>query len=408
MDPTPVQLQAIPIFMERRDLIVSAPTGSGKSLSFLLPLFALIERGRRSKKLAALILVPTKELAIQLHHQAVMLAKFRGSDEITVATLNAGINTTSEILIATPMLLIKALGRKRLSLKSLRFLVFDEADRLLDRGFLEQADHIIEKCPRKAQKALFSATISSGVEALAAAFTTDPIRIVIGVKGGACKDVEQSLMFVGKDDAGKFLVLRQLLRTGGSLPSPGIIFIREKSSMSAVVDCVAEAGRSAVCMSSDDDFNKRNGSLQAFHRGHASYLVATDLLARGIDFQGVESVLNFDCPETAATYIHRIGRTGRAGSRGKAVTFFSEKDGDCLRTIANVMRDAGCQVPDWILTLPKIKHRDIRKRRISEAHGDLPTKKKPLKKKPTPKQQKKPESPGAPIGSDEEICSDSA
>lgn len=468
-EPTPIQMQAIPVILERRDILGCAPTGSGKSGAFVLPalflascptnvFYAAIKKDsgggrdgddmveeinakkkknrKKDKKndggqklagneggIRSLLLAPSRELAAQLHREVERLGtgKIHGLKSVLLSKANAS-NVISggaggkkglDVLVSTPLRLVECI-KQGLNLGGVRFVVLDEADRLLDaadggsialaRGgnnqrnfevsnisgksgntdeennrydsrkgnrsggtkqieldrqsgsdhtqtFFAQIDSILEALPAGATRALFSATVTPMVRSLSESMLRNPVDVTIGNPGSgpsANTDIDQSLVFVGREE-GKLLAIRQIIQRG--IKPPVIIFLQSKERAQALfrelmydrinVD-VIHAGRSQAA---------RDRVVAKFRKGDTWVLICTDLVARGIDFKGVNMVINYDLPDSGVSYVHRIGRTGRAGRKGTAVTLFTENDFENLRTIANVMKLSGCDVPEWMLTL---------------------------------------------------------
>ncbi|RKP19338.1 P-loop containing nucleoside triphosphate hydrolase protein [Rozella allomycis CSF55] len=355
--PTPIQMQAMPMIMEKVELISLAPTGSGKTLAFLLPILSHL-KGPRKEGFRALIITPTKELAEQIQREMNKLyGKFKiNSVVLTKSNLIAEKyanqdDLACDILISTPQKLVNGVENNLISLKNVQYLVLDEADRLLDDGFLEQVDSLIGACSHQERyTCLFSATISSGVESIAKSFMKNPVRIVIGSKNSATETIEQKLVFVGREE-GKLLALRQMISTGFNPPM--IIFVQSiERAKELFHELVYENVNVEVIHSERSDLERKN-IIQSFRSGKIWVLIATELMARGIDFKGVQCVINYDFPQTSASYIHRIGRTGRAGRPGKAITYFTKEDAPFLKIVVNVMRESGCEVPEWMLALKK-------------------------------------------------------
>jgi len=228
-------------------------------------------------------------------------------------------------------------------------LIFDEADKLFEMGFVEQIDEIVATCVHPAlQKVLFSATLPQNVEEMARTVLKDPIRIVVGTRGAATEDIKQSLLFVGQE-SGKLLAVRQRLRAG--LKPPVIIFVQSKERAQQLFRELVYDGLNVDVIHSGRTQAQRDAVVQKFRAGKVWILIATDLMARGMDFKGVNLVINYDFPQSIASYIHRIGRTGRAGRVGEAVTYFTEYDTELLRSVAHIVKSSGCEVPDWMLSL---------------------------------------------------------
>jgi len=435
--PTPIQRQVIPCLLAgSTDVIAVAPTGSGKTLAFLLPLVLLCaaekEAARRARGTGregapqrpsgptALVLSPTRELAAQT---ARVLAKLTNPTpapagvlsfprlRVRGALLTRGASAAgadlgkADILLATPARLAKALADDKgdASLAGVRWLVLDEADRLLGspggggggeegaapaRGtdsMLGAVDAVLAAAthPRRVG-VLLSATMPATVEALARTFLRVPVRITaagLGVvvktqqagdepphastapahdpRGSLASSVSHTLTFAGTGDAGKRLALRDLLSPGGvgvgpartRAAPPALVFVKSGERAATVAADLAAAGVRATSVCASSGHAARAAAVAALRSGTVSALVATDVLARGLDFIGVRSVINFDCPASVADYTHRVGRTGRAGAAGDAFTLFTEGDAGSVRGIAAAVRAAGGEVPDWMLRL---------------------------------------------------------
>lgn len=478
-EPTPIQMQAIPALVSRRDCIGAAPTGSGKSGAFLLPtlllssapyelfysasIAAAAARGgdddkdekhkskspKKNKKgkhkmshhgeIRSLIVAPTLELAAQLQREIerLGLGKPGGVSSLLLSKANAsnviaghaGGKHGLDVLVTTPLRLVDAI-EKGVKLDAVRIIVMDEADRLLDaadgsvskesfgqghqedqedddeseesdsdsdednsskkkkgkhskkkkhakhkhspvtaqqasgssmtKSFLAQMDIILSQIPHTAVRGLFSATVTPMVRSLAESALRNPVDITIaaskGSMGGANTDIDQQLMFVGKEE-GKLLAMRQLAQRG-QLKPPVIVFCQSQDRAQALfaellydgihVD-VIHAGRSKAA---------RDNAVAKFRRGDTWVLICTDLVSRGVDFKSINMVINYDLPVSGISYVHRIGRTGRAGRKGTAITLFTEADFENLRTIANVMKQSGCKVEDWMLNLKTNTRKD--------------------------------------------------
>ncbi|EOD11447.1 hypothetical protein EMIHUDRAFT_51983, partial [Emiliania huxleyi CCMP1516] len=383
---TRVQMQAVPALLAGRELLACAPTGSGKTAAFVVPMLQRLGSSARRRGGGggaprgprAVLVAPTQELARQTHREVLKLA---AGGKVSVALLTRKMVTAAlaeargggggggggapslvkyDVVVSTPLRLVGLVDRGLLPLQEVRLLVLDEADKLLELGFLEQVDTLLAACSHaEVSRALFSATMLPAIESLADTVLRQPVRVVVGEKNAAAETVEQSLVFVGRED-GKMLALRQMIRQG--IQPPVLIFVQSP-----------EISRCSSLCSPRRRQKKRGGggssqlppprpsaralaaaqerAVQLFHE-----LVLDGLRARGMDFKGVKLVVNFDFPQTTVSYIHRIGRTGRAGMRGKAVTFFTEQEArPSLRSIANVMKASGCGVPDWMLRLQPMR-----------------------------------------------------
>ncbi|KAI7878749.1 DEAD-domain-containing protein [Lichtheimia hyalospora FSU 10163] len=355
--PTPIQMQSIPIMLNGRDLMACAPTGSGKTLAYLLPI--LQDLGEPSKVgYRALIIAPTRELAQQIHRELVKISA--GTDiKINVLTKASAASKSQnpqsrqkfDILISTPKRLIFAVREKQIDLSQVRHLVLDEADKLMDLGFLEQTDEIFAACSGpNVRKYMFSATFTGQVEDLAKTVMKDPIEVVIGSRNAATETIKQELIFTGSE-AGKMVALRQYIQKG--IKPPVLIFVQSIDRAKELFHELVYDGINVEVIHSDRTQAQRDNIINQFRLGNIWVLIATELMARGLDFKGVNLVINYDIPQTVASYIHRIGRTGRAGRAGEAVTYYTKDDMQYLRSIVNVMKESGCQVPDWMLKLKK-------------------------------------------------------
>lgn len=401
--PTAVQMQATPVILQGRDMIVMAPTGSGKTLAFILGIFGRLLKTTTSSEsgnVRALVISPTRELSDQIHQQFLKFSP-RASDNnkplLRVAHLNKGVvngwsvqrpASYPQILITTPLRLIHALKSNLLSIENLEILVLDEADRLLADGFDEQLDELLVamKTPAKVQKALFSATMPSGVEATARTILTAPYRIVCGStnpNGSTLQTIDQKLIFCGNgsgsnsksnsksklnlknknndkselqhdESVGKLMALRQLIHQG-SLTPPVLIFVGSATRAERLFSDLIKWSAAALNRPLPIDYlhagrsqSERSSVLEAFRSGKIWFLITTDVLARGLDFPPLSAVINYDFPDSTASYIHRIGRTGRAGRSGTSYTFYTTDDLPDLRIVVNVMRESGIEVQQWL------------------------------------------------------------
>ncbi|CAE7240420.1 ddx52, partial [Symbiodinium pilosum] len=365
--PTPIQMQCFPAIMSGSHVLASAPTGSGKTIAFLGPILALL--AKPGKEFArALVVDPSRELAKQTLDEFAKLTAGRKWNGRLVDKLSgdkAGNIKRLDVAVATPLRLVSLLRENRISLDSLKHLVFDEADKLLDLGFAPQMDELLTFCPkdkgRLMQTMMFSATLPPVVVDLAGSILTSPLRISIGDVNAAAPDVEQKLLFITSED-GKLFSLRQLLQDGEIKP-PALVFVQSKERAKELFGELVYDGIFVDAIHADRTKLQRDNTVKAFRAGKLWVLICTDLMARGVDFKGVETVINYDFPQSAATYIHRIGRTGRAGRNGKAITLFTIEDFESLRSIVGVMRQSGCEVPDWML---RLKAKPKKERRMAE------------------------------------------
>ncbi|KDN38322.1 putative ROK1-ATP-dependent RNA helicase [Tilletiaria anomala UBC 951] len=396
--PTPIQKGAMGVMLDNRDLLAGAPTGSGKTLAFLLPiLYHLGVPAAKKEGFRAVIVSPTRELAQQIYEQLRKLCQGRkwricvlNNTRVTQAEESADPMTRKkyDILITTPLRLVHAIENNELDLSNVQHLVLDEADRLLEQNFLAQTDSILAACSHpKLRKALFSATLPSGVEEMANTFMVDECRVIVGTKDAANERIEQSLVFVGSED-GKLHALRSLIQEG-KLKPPVLLFVQSIERAKELFHELVYDGLHVDVIHSERSKVQREGVIQAFKRGDVWVLICTELMARGIDFKGVSLVLNYDFPQTVQSYVHRIGRTGRAGKQGEAITFFTKDDAPYLKTVVNVMRQSGCDVPQWLLELKnpsqnakkKLKRAPIERKDVRVAAGSIVGRKESIRKR---------------------------
>ncbi|KAK8460968.1 hypothetical protein SEVIR_2G425900v4 [Setaria viridis] len=355
-EPTPIQRQAIPILLSGRECFACAPTGSGKTLAFLFPLLMKIKPGSKGG-VKAVILCPTRELAAQTVRECKKMAKGRKYYiKLMTKDLSKSGNFKDmhcDILVSTPLRLDHAVKKRDLDLSSVEYLVLDESDKLFELGFVEVIDSVVEACSNPSIiRSLFSATLPDSIEALARTIMHDAIRVIVGRKNSASSLIKQKLIFAGTE-RGKLLALRQSFQE--SLNPPVLIFVQSKDRAKELYKELAFDDVRADVIHADLSEEQRQDAVDNLRAGKTWVLIATEVIARGMDFKGVNCVINYDFPESAAAYIHRIGRCGRAGRSGEAITFFTEEDKPFLRNIANVLVSSGCEVPSWIMALPKLK-----------------------------------------------------
>ena len=402
-EPTAIQMQAIPALLAGRDVLAAAPTGSGKTAAYLIPALSAVcvgdAGGGRKKgaapKIRALVLAPTRELADQIHREAVRLCAGRRL-KIGLLRKNAargaaagggdGGQLSFDLLVATPMRLLFLCREKAVDLSHLKLVILDEADRLFElssggraqgeegggddeddeeqeeevgrSSFLAQVDEILAQCPATLQRGLFSATLGPFVLELAGGFLRNPVHVMIGRENTGAASIEQRLIFSGSEE-GKLVSMRQLIQQG--IRPPVLLFVQSVERAKSLYRELVYDGIKVEAIHADKTQKQREDIIRQFRCGDIWVLICTDLMARGVDFKAVQMVINYDLPQTAVSYIHRIGRTGRAGRAGLAVTFFTEDDLPRLRGIANVMRQSGCDVPAWMLSLKALTTKQKRK-----------------------------------------------
>ncbi|KAF8167835.1 P-loop containing nucleoside triphosphate hydrolase protein [Crassisporium funariophilum] len=363
-EPTSIQAYCIPILLEGRDLVAISPTGTGKTLSFLLPIFSRLEAPISSAStdsgngVRAVVVVPTRELAHQIHNECLKLAQGRKWKLVlfSKATANALSDKNArdkvDIIISTPLRLMSALQEGQLDLANVRHLVLDEADRMLDAEFMPQIQEIVAACTHpKLQKALFSATLPAGAEKIAMDMLDDPVRVVVGLKDTPLPLISQSLAYVADDHSKLPSLLTYLAQPYNP---PVLVFTSTQTRAASLAEELVLNNISNVdCLHAGMTQKEREDSVSRMRRGESWVMVSTEVMARGMDFKGVREVINYDFPTSVQSYVHRIGRTGRAGREGKAVTFFTDDDAPYLKMIANVILQSGYTVPEWILKLPK-------------------------------------------------------
>jgi len=439
-EPTPIQMQAIPALLAGRDLLAAAPTGSGKTAAFVIPALSIVSEvlqsiggtstkesssGNKSNSnsnsgVKALLLAPTRELAEQIHREAVRLCAGRrmritllkkATNSSTQAKQDKSAFASYDVLVSTPLRLVTLLREGSLSLDHVRVVCLDEADKLFElkkhghsakydgeedmeeeddgegdggkrtrSSFLAQVDEILAACPQKnVRRALFSATIGSFVAELAAQFLKNPVHVSIGTENTGASTIDQKLVFVGRED-GKLLAVQQLVQQG--LKPPVLLFVQSIDRAKELFKELAYDGINVDIIHAEKSQSAREETIKRFRSGEIWVLICTELMARGVDFKGVQMVINYDLPQSSVDYIHRIGRTGRAGKRGTAVTFFTEADIPRLRGIANVVKLSGCEVPPWMLTIPKLttkQKRHLRQAAPLRRHIDTSIKPRPDK-----------------------------
>ncbi len=331
--PTPIQEKAIPLVLQGQDIVASAQTGSGKTASFLLPLLHILgDIPLKARMPRAIIMEPTRELAQQVYEQF-----DRFSDGVLKAALLVGgesmtqqervLKTNPDVLIVTPGRLLDLCEREKLMLFGIRYVVIDEADRMLDMGFLPDVTRIMEKIPMSRQTMLFSATFSDEIQSLTRQFMLAPKIIAISRAGSTVASIDQYALYV--DDKQKRTATRYLLKTYGvqdNAKIPSIIFCNRKTDVTTLVSSLKRHGFAADSLHGDLQQSTRNQTLERFRSSEVHVLVASDVAARGLDVVDLGLVINFNVPINAEDYVHRIGRTGRAGKTGIAVTLIEKRD----------------------------------------------------------------------------------
>jgi len=344
--PTPIQAQAIPLVLEGCDLMAGAQTGTGKTAAFVLPMLQkLLSHASSSASPArhpvrALILVPTRELAIQVEESVKTYAKhcklrslvvFGGVD---IKTQTPHLKTGVEILVATPGRLLDHIEMKTVQLNQVQMLVLDEADRMLDMGFMPDLKRILALLPKQRQNLMFSATFSNEIKKLSADFLTKPKLIEVARSNASAENITQKVYLVAQED--KHVLLAQLLR--GSDASQVLVFTKTKIAASRLSRQLQKEGVAADAIHGDKSQLERMQALDAFKQGRVTVLIGTDVAARGLDIDQLPMVINYEIPHAPEDYVHRIGRTGRAGASGKAISLVSPEEEKYLKEIEKLIK----------------------------------------------------------------------
>ena len=355
--PTPIQEKSIPIVLMGRDILGSAQTGTGKTASFTLPMIDILASGRAKARLPrSLILAPTRELAAQV---ADSFEKFSVNNKLSMALLiggvsfadqNAALSKGVDVLIATPGRLLDHFERGKVLLNDVKVLVIDEADRMLDMGFIPDVEKIVSLLPRMRQTLFFSATLSDDIQKLGSKFVMNPKIIEVAPPASTAETVAQHVIW--SDSKAKRQVLRDLL--GAEKVKNAVIFCNRKRDISTLVTSLTRHGFSAVALHGDMTQSARLEALQKFKDGEVPLLIASDVAARGLDIAGLSHVFNFDVPMSAEDYVHRIGRTGRAGKSGRAFTIAAGKDD--IKYIGSIEALIGKPIPPITLDNAKISN----------------------------------------------------
>jgi ATP-dependent RNA helicase RhlE len=337
IEPTEIQLKSIPLILAGQDLMASAQTGSGKTAAFALPVIDCLQDP--DEKPRALVLVPTRELAVQVEEQFEKFAKF---SRLRTVTLYGGVGYEKQtraltrgvdVIVATPGRLLDHIMRKTCDLSGVEILILDEADRMLDMGFMPQVRRVIAKISKERQTLMFSATIDAQVERLAAEYLNDPATVRANSNQIEPSEIEQRLYHV--NEFNKDALLAQLIK---ELEMKSVlVFTKTRRKAAWVKNRLRDAQVMAEEIHGDISQNQRERTLQGFRDGEFAVLVATDVAARGLDVPTISHVVNYDLPEAPEDYVHRIGRTGRAGRSGVALSFVSEGERHLVRDIEKIV-----------------------------------------------------------------------
>ena len=360
--PTPIQQEAIPVILEGKDLLGCAQTGTGKTAAFAIPILQILQTEKKNERdrrvIKVLILTPTRELAIQIDECLQSYGRFTGIKHTVVFGGVSQIPQTNmlksgiDILVATPGRLLDLMNQKYISLDNIRMLVLDEADRMLDMGFSHDVKKIIAHIPSERQTMLFSATMPSEIKTLVNTILKQPVKIEVAPVSSTVDAIEQKVYFVERKDKKSLLI--NLLKDI-SIHS-ALVFTRTKHGADKVVRDLTKAGVSAQAIHGNKSQTARQTALENFKLKRTRVLVATDIAARGIDVQEISHVINFDMPNIPETYVHRIGRTGRAGLTGIALSFCDTEEKEYLRDIQKLISKkimAVSELPFAVLTANK-------------------------------------------------------
>lgn len=379
--PTPIQEQGIPVVLEGKDLLGCAQTGTGKTAAFAIPILQNLYNNKHEEKgawnIKALILTPTRELAIQIDESFAAYGKHTGLKHLVVfggvsqyhqtASLRKGV----DILIATPGRLLDLIEQRFISLQHIKMFVLDEADRMLDMGFIHDVKRIIAKLPAKRQTLFFSATMPAEISSLSKSILTNPVRIEVTPVSSTAEKVEQAVYFVEKNDKRSLLI--HLLKDENI--KSALVFARTKYGADKIAKELYRANIKVDAIHGNKSQAARQKALTDFKNGKIRVLVATDIAARGIDVDDLSHVINFELPNVAETYVHRIGRTGRAGLSGIALSFCDVEEREFLRDINKlitqnipVIEDHPFPSPTRFVQAPVVQKNPMSRRPASHAN----------------------------------------
>ncbi|XP_022624325.1 probable ATP-dependent RNA helicase DDX59 [Seriola dumerili] len=380
--PTPVQMQMVPVGLSGRDVIASADTGSGKTVAFLLPVVvrALQKPAHTVHSPVALILTPTRELAIQIERQCKELVKCLPN--MRTALLVGGmplppqlhrLKSSIKIVIATPGRLLEILRQKAVQLDKVKVVVVDEVDTMLKMGFQQQVLEVLEQVPVEHQTLLASATIPTGTEELAGRLVRDPVRIAIGEKNQPCANVRQILLWV--EEPSKKKKLFEILNDSKLYHPPVVVFVDCKLGADLLCEAVTKVtGLNTVAIHSDKSQRERNRILRGLLDGDFEVVISTGVLGRGLDLVNVRLVVNFDMSNTMDEYVHQVGRAGRLGHRGTAITFLNNNNKRLFLEVVNRVKPTGSILPPQLLNSPHLYEQQRRERQKTKHEDTLVTK----------------------------------
>ncbi|WP_143961129.1 DEAD/DEAH box helicase [Litoribacter populi] len=343
--PTPIQQKSIPLVLEGRDLLGCAQTGTGKTAAFAIPIIQLLAQQKQRKRgIKTLILTPTRELAIQIDESFAAYGRFTDIRHTVIFGGVSQLHQTKalqrgvDVLVATPGRLLDLINQKFIDLRQLETFVLDEADRMLDMGFIHDVKKIIALLPKKRQTLFFSATMPSEIQKLADTLLTRPAFVEVTPPSSTVDKIDQQLYYTNKNDKAKLLIHLMEEKGIGS----ALVFTRTKHGADKVVKLLKREDMQAAAIHGNKSQNARQNALNDFKNGKLQILVATDIAARGIDIDELANVFNYDLPNIPETYVHRIGRTGRAGHHGIAMSFV---DGDTHKELKDIEKLIGKKIP---------------------------------------------------------------
>lgn len=372
--PTPIQQQAIPLILDHKDLLGCAQTGTGKTAAFAIPLLQLLHQrakqpGENNRGIKALILTPTRELAIQIGDNIRAYGKYLPIKHLVVfggVSQHAQVNALSrgaDILVATPGRLLDLMQQGYISLAQIKYFVLDEADRMLDMGFIHDVKKVIARLPAQRQTLFFSATMPAEIHSLSNSLLKMPARVSVTPPATTVDLIRQSVYYVEKQN--KKMLLIQLL-SDPDIKS-ALVFTRTKHGADKVAKELVRAGIRSAAIHGNKSQNARQSALLDFRNGKLTVLVATDIAARGIDIDGMTHVFNFELPNIPETYVHRIGRTGRAGASGIAVSFCDTEEKEYLRDIQKLIKKQIPVVREHAFIQPDIRSKEPQARPVMHA-----------------------------------------
>lgn len=344
-EPTPIQQKSIPSALQGKDLLGTAQTGTGKTAAFAIPILQNLSKNKqRNNHIKSLILTPTRELAIQIEESFNAYGRHLNLRNLVIfggvkqGAQEAALKKGVDILVATPGRLLDFIGQGLISLKNLEIFVLDEADRMLDMGFVHDVKRIIKYLPQKRQTLFFSATFPSEIQSLANSILTNPVKVAVAPVSATADTIQQKVYFVERED--KLDLLTHILQN--NISESVLVFARTKHGADKIARKLQKSKISAEAIHGNKSQNQRQNALNNFKSGKTRILVATDIAARGIDIDELKYVINFELSDVSETYVHRIGRTGRAGAEGKSISFV---DGLDLINLKNTEKLIGKKIP---------------------------------------------------------------